>query len=189
MRLWRLVRRAHLADAFTGEGARRFGGRWNSPGVPVTYTSSSLALAVLETLVNLEPNRQPSDLVAVSVDLAEGIRHEGIGRASLPTDWARTAAGFFRELGDAWVSGGRTVALVVPSAVVELETNALLNPAHPDMRRLIIGTAVPFRFASIPACSDGVDRQSRAPCQRVVRFAIRYSPRSRGRRTSPSRRN
>ena len=63
MQIWRICRERFADEAFSGTGARRFGGRWNSPGVPMVYASSSLALAAIELFVHLEPNQQPSDLV------------------------------------------------------------------------------------------------------------------------------
>ena len=50
----RICKTRHLATALSGEGARLNGGRWNSPGLPAVYTSSSLSLATLEVLVHLE---------------------------------------------------------------------------------------------------------------------------------------
>ncbi len=69
MRLWRICRRRYAADAASGEGARLYGGRWNSRGVSVVYASTSLALAAIETFVNLEPNLQPGDLVSIEGEI------------------------------------------------------------------------------------------------------------------------
>ena len=66
MRIWRICRARFAGEAFSGQGARRFGGRWNSPGVPIVYSSSSLALAAMELFVHLEPNQQPDDLVSIA---------------------------------------------------------------------------------------------------------------------------
>lgn len=57
MRTWRLTTARHAHTAFTGEGARRYGGRWNAKGVPVVYTAGSLSLAMLEMLVQDQPLR------------------------------------------------------------------------------------------------------------------------------------
>ena len=72
MRVWRICRARFAAEAFSGSGARRFGGRWNSPGVPMVYASSSLALAAIELFVHLEPAQQPDDLVAIAASLPKG---------------------------------------------------------------------------------------------------------------------
>src|SRR5438270_565365 len=73
MRFWRICRRRYTADAESGEGARLFGGRWNSRGVRVVYASTSLALAAMETFVNLEPNLRPADLVFIEGRIPDAI--------------------------------------------------------------------------------------------------------------------
>ena len=70
MQVWRICRARYADESFTGRGARRFGGRWNSPGVPMVYCSSSLALAAIELFVHIEPNLQPDDLVAIAAQPA-----------------------------------------------------------------------------------------------------------------------
>src|SRR5712675_1417146 len=74
MRFWRICRRRYTAEAASGEGARRYGGRWNSRGVRIVYASTSLSLAAVETFVNLEPNLRPSDLVSIGGEVSEGIQ-------------------------------------------------------------------------------------------------------------------
>src|ERR1700677_344334 len=69
MKIWRICREPYAVEAFSGEGARRFGGRWNSRGVPMIYASVSLALAALELFVNLEPGQAPEDLVYLAATL------------------------------------------------------------------------------------------------------------------------
>ena len=71
MRFWRICRRRYASEAATGEGARLYGGRWNSRGVRVVYASTSLALAAVETFVNLEPNLRPADLVSIEGEIPE----------------------------------------------------------------------------------------------------------------------
>jgi len=68
-RVFRICRERFAPEAFSGEGARRFGGRWSSRGVPMVYCSSSLALAAIELFVHLEPNLQPDDLVSIAATL------------------------------------------------------------------------------------------------------------------------
>jgi RES domain-containing protein len=65
MQFWRICRLRYAAEAASGEGARLYGGRWNSRGVRVVYASTSLSLAAVETFVNLEPNLRPADLVSI----------------------------------------------------------------------------------------------------------------------------
>ena len=119
------------AQAFSGEGARLFGGRWNSAGGAVVYTSSSLSLAALETLVHADRDRFKRDYLAFTLEIPEALLTV-LQEADLPADWrSRPVSTGARRLGDAWLTGG-TAVLAVPSVVVPLETNYLLNPLHPD---------------------------------------------------------
>ncbi|MGA9671505.1 MAG: RES family NAD+ phosphorylase, partial [Terracidiphilus sp.] len=72
MLVWRLCRERYAGEAFSGHGARLYGGRWNSAGTPMVYASSSLALAAIELFVHLEPNQQPADLVSIAAELPAG---------------------------------------------------------------------------------------------------------------------
>jgi len=85
MRIWRICREPYAA--FSGEGARRFGGRWNSRGVPMVYASTSLALAAIELFVHLEPGQAPGDLVYISAILPEGEPARTLQPAELPPAW------------------------------------------------------------------------------------------------------
>lgn len=146
MRLWRICRQVHAADAFSGEGARVYGGRWNSPGVRAVYTSTSLALAAVETFVNLEPNLRPNDLVSTECVLPDEIETERIALDSLPRTWNKAKDDFLRAFGDRWIRAGKSVALYVPSAAIRGEWNLLINPAHSDFLRIKISAPNPFEF-------------------------------------------
>jgi RES domain-containing protein len=145
MRVWRICRTAYAAEAFSGEGARRFGGRWNSRGVPMVYTSSSLALAAIELFVHLEPSQAPADLVYISAVLPEGEPARALEASGLPPDWWADERGP-RELGDAWIGAGTSLAMRVPSVPIRSEWNILINPLHPRIGELKIDPAEPFMF-------------------------------------------
>jgi RES domain-containing protein len=146
MRLWRICRVIHSAGAFSGEGARLFGGRWNSQGVRVVYTSPSLALAAVETFIHLEPNLRPDDLVSIEAVLPNDASIERLDLDFLPRKWRALEYDALRKLCDGWILAGKTVALNVPSAAIRGEWNVLLNPAHSDFRRLKIEKPKPFEF-------------------------------------------
>ncbi len=144
MRVFRICRKVHAA--FDGEGARLYGGRWNRRGTAVVYASDSLALAALELLVHAEPALLPEDLVSVAADVPGGLRVEALAPGDLPRDWRRhPAPEALADLGTAWARAGRTAVLAVPSALVPRERNFLLNPAHPDFKK--IRTQAPQAFA------------------------------------------
>jgi RES domain-containing protein len=148
MRIWRICREPYAA--FSGEGARRFGGRWNSRGVPMVYASTSLALAAIELFVHLEPGQAPGDLVYTSAILPEGEPARTLQPAELPPAWWADNAAFGaitpRELGDAWIAARSSLALLVPSVPIRAEWNALLNPLHPRIGELLIDPPQPFVF-------------------------------------------
>jgi RES domain-containing protein len=124
---WRLCR-APFADLM-GEGAHRYGGRWNRPGRPVIYAASSAALAVLEVRVHLDlpPDLLPDDYLLLTIDLRDLAIEEVV---ALPVDPA--------VFGDAWLRERRSPVLQVPSLIVPESPNLLLNPAHPDAERASI---------------------------------------------------
>src|ERR1035441_3399064 len=103
MRVWRICRQIHAAGAFSGEGARLYGGRWNSPGVSVVYASPSLALAALETFVHLEPNLQPDDLVSIEAELPDDVASERLDLKSVPRNWYELRDESLRVFGDRWI--------------------------------------------------------------------------------------
>ena len=135
---WRLVRQRHAATAFSGEGARIFEGRWNSAGVAVVYCSENLALAALEILVHVQPVAvtEPFRTFRVALDDALITRVE---RDKLPKGWnLQPPTTVSKTIGDEWVKSGRSVALALPSLLVPLERTYLLNPKHPDFRKVQI---------------------------------------------------
>ena len=145
MRLYRICRAAHRA--LDGEGARLWGGRWNEPGRPVVYASSTLSLAALEYLVHVDPDLVPTDLVALTLELPDDVATETIDAAALPAGWAHVPEpAACRALGDAWLRAARTVALRVPAAPVPEEWNVLLDPRHPDIARVAVVAERPFAF-------------------------------------------
>ena len=139
---WRLAKTRYLATAWDGEGARRTGGRWNSVGTAVVYASGTLSLALVETLVHLPSGILPaySAQRAYFDDSLMAILED----ANLPPDWRRDPApASSRAIGDAWAAAGRSAVLKVPSVVVPMEFNYLLNPRHRDFTRVTIGLPVP----------------------------------------------
>ena len=135
MLAWRLCR-APFAD-LSGDGARLYGGRWNSPGRPLVYAASTAALAVLEVRVHLDlpPELLPDDFVLMGIDLD-----------NVPVE---TIAGFPanpQSFGDDWLRARRTPVLEVPSAIVPESTNLLIDPLHPLAAGIGVASRRPFAF-------------------------------------------
>jgi len=138
MQVWRLVKEKYTDSAFSGEGARRGGGRFNSPGRPVVYTSESLALAELEILVHLPTSRLLASYVTFRARLPDEAI-ETLDRTTLPSNWRESPVPrSVQAVGDAWVQSGASLALRVPSAVVPAENNVLINPDHPRFEEMTI---------------------------------------------------
>ena len=141
MLAWRLCR-APFAD-LTGEGARRYGGRWNRPGRPIVYASSSAALAVLEVRVHLDlpPELLPDDYLLLTIGLRDLATEQVVAHEMRPMRHNDPAA-----FGDAWLGDQRSAVLQVPSLIVPESPNLLFNPAHPDAARAAIIARRRFAF-------------------------------------------
>jgi len=145
---YRLVRRDRASDAFSGEGARRFGGRWNPKNLPTVYGSEHLSLAVLEFRVNQGGYDPDDQYVYFRFEFDEALV-ESI--ETPPADWLKrfkedgsiTAAQAF---GEEWFLQERSAVLSVPSAVIRIERNFVLNPHHTDFTKVAIGVAAKLDF-------------------------------------------
>lgn len=132
MLVWRLALGRY--KELDGEGARLYGGRWNSPGTAMVYAATHIALALLEQLVHVSPTRLPGSFRVFAITLPEETEHAA---PDLPVDDLEAT----RRAGDDWASSLRSAALVVPSVIVPAaldpggigttERNVLLNPRHP----------------------------------------------------------
>jgi len=143
---WRIAQ-AHVADrAFTGEGARRYGGRWNSKGFAVVYTSSSISLAILEVLVHIPIYGILDEYVYIPVEFDQDLVVT-LNLDDLPDSWNKDPSlQVIKQIGDSWIESQESVILEVPSAIVPTEKNFLINPAHPDIGKLKIGKPTKFEF-------------------------------------------
>jgi RES domain-containing protein len=147
MRVWRICNEKWAKTAFDGQGAEIYGGRWNSIGIAVVYTSSSLALAALESLVHLGVKKIPINYVAIGADIPSNITLERVEANKLSQNWKEDPAPpELAIIGDRWVNSSESAILKVPSAVIDEEWNYLLNSFHPDFKRIKIGQAKPFQF-------------------------------------------
>jgi RES domain-containing protein len=145
---WRIVKKRHADSAFDGEGARRYGGRWNSPGTPVVYVSDTRALCLLELLAGLGSVKPVQSYVLIPVEFDVTLV-QSIQPTDLPSDWAHSPPSPSTQgIGDDWADNLRSAILRVPSAIVPEEFNYLLNPGHPDFRRIEIGGPRDFTIDS-----------------------------------------
>jgi RES domain-containing protein len=116
------------------------------PGVRVVYTSSSIALAILEVLAYRKARMPLTPRHLYRVTLNED-QVTWAQPAQLPDDWmAYPHPVTTQALGDAWVKAGTTLALAVPSVLAPQEHNIVLNCSHPDFTSLRIAGPETFPF-------------------------------------------
>lgn len=150
MRLWRLTKPEHAPGldgaSLDKNGARLWGGRWNSPCIAMVYTASSLALATLEMLVHLPPAMRRAGgfpkFIAVCLEVPDPLIAP-FDAASLPANYGIPDC---RAVGDAWINGGASLGLAVPSRVIMREVNVVLNPAHTAIADVQITVQEDFLF-------------------------------------------
>ena len=143
---WRIVGARYHDDAFSGEGARLRGGRWNSKGTTMVYSAGSIALASIEMMVNLPGPKLLEEFVRIPVQIPPDLIID-LPLDQLPGDWnSRPVPPSIKAIGDRWIKKRESAVLKVPSVVVPEEFNYLLNPKHPDFKKIIIGSPIRYRF-------------------------------------------
>ncbi|MEO5909603.1 MAG: RES family NAD+ phosphorylase [Pelobium sp.] len=144
MKLYRLGN-CMFSGNLSGEGARIYGGRWNSIGVPAVYFANSRALAVLEVLVHLSPVFLPDNFCMVEFEV-DGNYFE-IQEENLPKDW--NVFPFLKnvqKIGDQFLKDNGSPLIKVPSAIVKGEYNFVLNPLHHESGNIKLMDSRPFSF-------------------------------------------
>jgi len=145
MQVWRLFSARYRDSAFTGVGGLYAARRWNHLGTPMVYTATSRALAALEFFVNLEANEAPDDLLMAEAAVPDELI-ETLDLKQLPRNWRSLDNQRCRDIGSKWAASLRSLALKVPSVVVDGDWNVLLNPKHPEFAKVKTGAAKAFRF-------------------------------------------
>ena len=136
---WRIVKEKYVNSAFDGEGARIYGGRWNSIGTPCVYSAESISLALLEILIHTESEALLPHYSLIPSSFNEDVVST-LGALVLPENWSESMTmAQTQSIGDEWVESGQSVVLRVPSAITGMEWNYLLNPRHSDFARIEIG--------------------------------------------------
>jgi RES domain-containing protein len=147
VKAFRIVKAKWAATAFDGEGARLFGGRWNSKGIACVYLAESESLAALEILVHINSASLLAAYTSFEVSISSG-QILKVAPADLPANWQENPApSETAEFGDDWLRSGDSVALWVPSTIITRERNILLNPRHPEYDGLVeAAQELPFQF-------------------------------------------
>ena len=148
MIVFRLSKSTYAAD-LSGKGAEMSGGRWNSKGTAMVYTSQSGALCTVEIAVHTPLGIIPLDYTLVTIEIPDELSIQEITLDELPKDWnALLHIHGTQLIGDQFIKSGIHPLLKVPSAVVQGEYNYLINPRHPESRKISIRKIEPFNFDS-----------------------------------------
>jgi RES domain-containing protein len=143
---WRIILASEASTAFAGEGARRYGGRWNSPGVRVVYVSEHQCTAALEVFANRVPFILEEKYKAFHLEWPDALT-ELFPTRKLPPNWRlHPPPAETREIGDQWIRERRSAVLALPSVISPADTNSLLNPEHADFKRIRIASPIDFDF-------------------------------------------
>jgi RES domain-containing protein len=139
--IWRIATetRHFAATDLSGKGAAMYPGRWNEEQHPIVYASSSISLAMLETVAHLDTHGLPLNRVLVAIDVPAEIweRKRTLTPDGLEAAWSVIPAGRTSiDLGTRWLKSCTSVLLCVPSAIVPEEFVVLINPLHPDASQL-----------------------------------------------------
>lgn len=136
---WRITRKKYVNNAFSGEGAKIFGGRWNPVGYPMVYVAQNLSLAILELIVHLDDDGDITSFVAIPVSFDKSLVRV-LPKSQLPANWFDLPISEQSQMvGKKWLEQKQSLLLQVPSSVVPSESNFLINPLHPQYAQLEIG--------------------------------------------------
>ena len=146
-RVYRILRKAYARTPFDGEGAYRYGGRWSSPGTRLSYASEHQSLAMLEYFVHLDKDDPPDDLVLAIADVPDDVGRTTVEAAALPSNWHDSGAPpKLAQFGDTFALRGENCLLLVPSVLASSENNCLINPSHPDFKKIVVRAIEPLNY-------------------------------------------
>lgn len=136
MRIFRIAKTQYIDD-LSGEGARLYGGRWNKTGDPMLYFSENLSLSLLEIIVHIEFAQLPLDYSFIEVEIPDEAIKTLLSIDFINPKWTTEAAvNQLQMFGSGWLKKQESLAMRVPSAILSLENNILINPAHLDSGKL-----------------------------------------------------
>ena len=146
MIVYRLSKSKYASD-LSGKGAEKIGGRWNSKGIALVYTSESRALCTTEIAVHTPLGNLPFGYELITIEIPDEIPIKEVSSADLPLEWKSIPhSPASQKIGNCFVAEGKFMVLKVPSVVVPGDFNYLLNPAHAEFYKVKIKSVEPFNF-------------------------------------------
>ncbi len=144
MIVYRLASALYKED-LSGTGAKLFGGRWNSKGITVLYTTENISLCVLEILAHADKYTIPDNYHIIKINVPDTTGHPVITKSKLKKSW-KDDVGYTQFMGDEFIKSNDALLMKVPSAVVDEENNFILNIQHPDFKKVKILSTASFHF-------------------------------------------
>lgn len=142
MQLFRFGLEIYIND-ISGYGAKLYGGRWNNAGNSMLYTACSPSLAMLEFVCNASGIAKTVQTSLLTLKLDSKVKFEQLTVNEMPENWQDVPApDILKRIGDNWLKGNTSVGIKVPSAVMPIEFNVLINPLHKDFSKLTIENIV-----------------------------------------------
>ncbi len=146
MRLYRIAKQRYIED-FSGEGAKLYGGRWNKRGTHLLYFSSSLSLCVLEILVHFNQGYTPTDLYFVEIEVPDRLINFKVDLSEVKAYLRDNPPHFStQQFGSNWVNKNDDFALALPSAVLPIEDNVIINPNHKNWSKVKVLKTEPLNL-------------------------------------------
>ncbi len=144
-RVWRLIKERHASSAFSGEGARIHGGRWNHEGTSAVYTSESLSLAVLETVIHLDEDERDVPFVYFIAEIPKKVPVKVVTVKELPNNWREEPPSYnIKSIGTDIFKAGAYAVIKIPSIIVPENMNYIINPLHKDYKKIKISDPFPY---------------------------------------------
>ena len=134
-----------FANELSGTGARLKGGRWNPVGLPVIYTSESISLALLEVLANALTLEELQMIRLMEIEIPTIAEYQDIKLQSLKKDWYHDVD-YTQWMGQEILKTKKSLLFRCPSAIIHKEHNYLINPLHPDFKKIKLNSSADFYF-------------------------------------------
>ena len=139
--------RGKYATPLSGEGAAKYGARWNPVGMSLIYTAQNRSLAMAEVAVHLTLATLPDDYMILTIDIPDDIKIKQLTEDDLPTDWQEFPhPASTQDIGRDFVMENEYCVLIIPSVVTQGDFNVLINPNHKDFSKITIKNIDKFPF-------------------------------------------
>lgn len=146
MEVYRLSKK-EWSEELSGKGAAKYGARWNSPGTEIIYTATNRSLAMAEVAVHFSVACVPEDYMMVTIFIPDNVSIKVVQESDLPADWnSFPHFSLTQVFGDEFIKENKFCLLKIPSAVTKGDFNILINPIHPDFKKIKILNTEPFPF-------------------------------------------